>query len=390
MNLRCVNLESGLRIENDGTCKSCCMMKDKFWKTKREKYNLYSDTFDDIMKSKARRKIVKALEKGEKHPACQRCWDEEATGKKSKRLRDNETFIDTKPGTVQIIDVSMGTQCNIKCRTCGPFNSSFWNNEWFDTGYFGGTKEEYKSYLKRLNCAFDDDSSFWDQFKQNLKNTLHIDFYGGEPFLVKKQWNMLEYAIEHGYSKDIAVHYNTNGTIWNDSVYDILKEFKAVYIDFSIDGVYDKLTYIRYPAKWDTVYNNLLKLKEVSDKDTKFKINICNTISILNVYYIPEMYEVFAELGNSMYLNLVFGPDYYCIKNIPKPIKKEITQHLENSEERYWTTSILNFMNGNKDNPKEWERFLKITKKHDEYRGQSFKEIFPEFYDIIKKNGFSL
>jgi len=390
MSLRCVNLESGLRIENDGSCKSCCMMKDRFMKSKKERNNLYTDSFDKVFKSKTRLHIKRALANGEQHPACQRCWDEEAAGKKSKRLRDNEIFTDTKPNKIQIIDVSMGTQCNIKCRTCGPFNSSFWNKEWYDTGYFKGNSEEYKKYLKRLNYAFNDDSLFWENFEANLKNTKHIDFYGGEPFLVKKQWTMLQQAIEKGYSKDISVHYNTNGTIWNDEVYNTLKEFKAVYIDFSIDGVGDHLNYVRYPADWKIVFDNFKKAKEISKIDSKFYINVCNTISILNVFYIPEMYDAFADYKDTMYLNLVFGPNHYCITNIPKPIKKEITDRLKNCSDQYWTKSIVDFMNSKDEELKHWDKFLKLTKVHDSYRKQSFSSTFPEFYSIIKKNGYSI
>lgn len=390
MSLRCVNLESGLRIENDGSCKSCCMMKGRFMKSKQERNNLYTDSFEEVFKSKTRMHIKRALANGEKHPACQRCWDEEAVGKQSKRLRDNKTFTDNTPNKIQLIDVSMGTQCNIKCRTCGPFNSSFWNKEWYDTGYFTGSTDEYKNFLRKLNCAFDDDSLFWKNFEDNLKNIKHIDFYGGEPFLVKKQWAMLQKAIDKGYSKNIAVHYNTNGTIWNDDVYNVLKEFKAVYIDFSIDGVGDHLNYVRYPAEWKTVFDNFKQAKEISSTDSKFHINVCNTISILNVYYIPEMFDAFKDYKQTMYLNLVFGPDHYRITNIPSSIKEEITKRLTNCDENYWTQGIIDFMNGTATNSKEWEKFLKLTKVHDDYREQSFQETFPEFYNIIKKNGYGL
>lgn len=389
MSIKCVNLESGLRIENDGRCKSCCMMTGYFSKTKQQNYNVFTDSFDEIFKSKHRKKILKSLQNGEKHPACNYCWNEEKAGKVSKRIRDNRTFKNNLQDVIQIIDVSMGTQCNIKCRTCGPYNSSFWNEEWFDI-YGKSDKNKFKEYLQKLNCSFDIDSNFWKDFENNLKNTLHIDFYGGEPFLVKKQWNMLKYAIDKGYSKNISVHYNTNGTIWNDEVFEILKKFKNINIDFSIDGVKEKLNYIRYPADWNMVYNNFLKVKNISKDYDQFNVSICNTVSILNVYYINEMYDTFSDYHDSIYLNLVFGPEYYCIQNIPVEIKNQITNRLKVSTNISWIKNIVDFMNNKPPDFQYWEQFLKTTKIHDDYRKQDFKKIFPEFYEIIDNNGYTI
>ena len=389
--LECVNLKKGLRINTDGSCKACCMMSENYFDDNDNPLNVKDNTFTEIANSKTRKKIIKAFNKGKKHPACKHCWSEEEAGKKSKRLRDNERHTANKiDGTFQLLDINMGTTCNIKCRTCGPFNSSFWNKEWFDLKFFKGSQPEYKEWLKRFNHAFDDDSEFWKEFENNLEHVLHIDFYGGEPFLVKKQWEMLEYAIEKDIAKNITLHYNTNGTIWDDEKYNILKHFKGIDIDFSIDGVKDKLNYVRYPADWDTVKSNLLKLISISKEMPKFNVSICNTISTLNVYYIDEMYNEFLPHTRNIYLNLVFGPHQYCIKNLPPEIKKAVQTKLETINEKYWVNSIINFMNSEPYKEEHWDRFLEVTKMQDEYRGQSFSKTFPEFYTLMKKNGYKI
>jgi len=390
--IHCVNLDNGLRINTDGSCKSCCMMSTRFRDSEGKDVNVKSNSFEEIANSKTRMDIRKSFVKGIYHPACKKCWDEEASGKSSKRIRDNETYQNTvmAKDKFQLLDINMGTTCNIKCRTCGPFNSSFWNKEWFDLEFFKGTKKEYNEWLKSFNHAFDDDSKFWSEFEQNLENVKHIDFYGGEPFLVKKQWEMLKYAIEKDFAKNITLHYNTNGTIWDDEKFNILKHFKGINIDFSIDGVKDKLYYIRHPAEWDIVKSNFLNLIDISKSMPKFRISVCNTISILNVFYIDEMYAEFLPHTKNIYLNLVFGPDYYCIKNLPDEIKIEVENKLKNLEDRYWLNGIINFMNSETYNEPHWNKFLEITKVQDEYRGQSFAETFPEFNRLLVKNGYEV
>lgn len=390
--VHCVNLDNGLRIDTDGSCKSCCMMYTRFRDAEGNEMNVKNNSFEEIANSKTRMDIRKSFVKGIKHSACNHCWDEEAAGKKSKRIRDNQKYqnTDMAKDTFQLLDINMGTTCNIKCRTCGPFNSSFWNKEWFDLGFFKGTKKEYNEWLKGFNHAFDDDSDFWNEFEKNLSSVMHIDFYGGEPFLVKKQWEMLKYAVEKDIAKNITLHYNTNGTVWDNEKFEILKNFKGIDIDFSIDGIKDKLNYIRYPAEWDVVKGNLLRLLEISKSMPKFNVSICNTISMLNVFYIDELYAELLPHTKNIYLNLVFGPPQYCIKHLPDEIKLEVENKLKNIEDRYWVDSIINFMNSQTYREDNWNKFLEVTKMQDEYRGQSFANTFPEFNKILQKNGYKI
>ena len=390
--LKCVNLESGLHASNDGLCRACCLMEHQY-NNEGNQLNIKSDTFEEIYNSESRKHLLDAFEQGEKPKECRICWEEESSGKKSKRLRDNERFHDQqKDGVFQIFDVNMGNTCNLKCRTCGPFSSSKWAQEWRELGFFDGDDSAYKNFLQRFNKAYDENSLFWNSFEKNLQNVLHIDFYGGEPFLVSKQWEMLKEIIGLGYAKDITIHYNTNGTIWDDEIYETLKQFKRVFIDFSIDGVYDKINYIRNPADWDLIFSNFIKVRKLHDNN-QFFINICNTISILNVFYIEELIETFGPYTKDIYLNLVFWPEHYTIKNIPEEMKREITVKLLGANDRHPTfhvQNIINFMNSKTCDMDSWQKFIDITKKQDKIRDEKFETTFPEFYELMTKHGYSL
>lgn len=390
----CANAMHGIRIENNGACRACCMQ----YNTWGDEYNIANLSFDEIKNSPDRLAVLESFKKGEKHPNCARCWEEEASGYASKRQRDNEKYLNDKRYNESfsfpaIIDVSMGNACNIKCRTCGAFNSSFWAKEFKDLGYFKGSDNEYKDWLKQFNDAFDEDSKFWESFKENLANVQHIDFYGGEPFLVKKQWEMLEYAIENNYAKDIVIHYNTNGTIWDTKKANLLKEFKNVYIDFSIDGIGDHLHYIRYPAEWSLVFDNLRNAVKFSKIHTNIQINVCVTVSMYNVYYIPEIDKVLKNITNNVYLNLVHDPKHYNIQYIPHEIKSKITTKLENyARNDYYTDKVCKFMNNQiaSDDNLQFKKFCKITATTDKYRQQDFKSTFPEMYKIMKEAGYKI
>jgi len=393
-NLRCVNLEKGLQIHPRGTCKSCCLQNGFAKDTAGQPMNVKTHSFEQILNSPTFIEIRNAFANGKKHKSCKKCFDEEAAGKVSKRLRDNKRWqsLSNNHGIqLNLLDVNMGTTCNIKCRTCTAASSSGWNKEYLDAGYFSGTDAEYKSYLQNLNNSFYDDSLFWEQFVKNIDNIAHIDFYGGEPFLVKKQWEMLQLAVDRGVASQMSIHYNTNGTVWDSSKESLLKNFQQVAIDFSIDGLYQQFEYMRHPAQWNTVFDNFLHVCELEKQNPVFFVSVCHTVSTLNVFQISEFLQYFYKYTDNIYLNLVHEPEWYCITNIPNTIKKKIKQHVQkNTPNSDVTDPVIDFMFANKYKRSVWNKFLQTTGWHDNYRNQRFDSVFSDYNQLIENKGFKI
>jgi MoaA/NifB/PqqE/SkfB family radical SAM enzyme len=383
--IRCVHIENGLKIENTGQVMSCCQQQSYF-----EDVNAKNNTFLEIKNSLTRKKYIKEFSEGKKPAACNHCWNEEAAGYKSKRIIDNKKFSETQVSVDKncfpaILDISMGTQCNLKCRTCGAFNSSTWNKEWFDLGYFQGSKQDFKEYVHDINDSFNDDSIFWQEFENNLHEINHIDFYGGEPFLVKKQWKMLKKAIEKNLSHKISVHYNTNGTTWDSTKEHILQKFKKVYIDLSIDAIGDKFNYIRHPGNWNQTLNNFLFAKKFADNNQNVEVNICTTVSILNVLYLNELETFFNSYDTDVYYIMVHEPEYYNIKNLPNFAKEKVKEKLKSHPKQdFFIEKIIKFMFSRSSSDDNIKQFFRITRLHDSYRQESFEKVFPEMEELLK------
>ena len=375
--LHCINLEQGLRINTNGECTSCCLQTVNYKNENNETLNIRKNTFDEIINSSSAKQIRENLKQGKRDINCRQCWSLEDAGLQSKRLLDNHH----RAGEGLLLDLCMGTTCNIKCRTCGPESSAQWNKEYWDInkGYNEiSSYKDYKGFLKTFNDAFDEDSLVWKELENNKKDIRWIDMYGGEPMMMKKQWKFLEQLIEDDLAKNISLHYNTNGTIWDDEKYNILKEFKHISIDFSIDGIKDRYEFMRHPAVWEEVIQNMETIKNIKD----FKCQIAHTVSTLNVWYINEIYMWFK--GWDIYLNMVHGPPEYNISNIPEDIKKVITEKI-GIKEKY--QPVLDFMNSKITNF-NFQSFIDKTKQHDDYRGENYNDIFPEFSDVLKEHGY--
>jgi hypothetical protein len=111
---------------------------------------------------------------------------------------------------------------------------------------------------------------------------------------------------------------------------------------------------------------------------------IISTVSIMNVYYLPEMLDLFEDSwAEYVFLNIVELPTHFCIKNLPDPVKIKVANKLLNSKHKHKLIEIVNFMNAEPCNELIWTRYLTWTQRIDDYRQQSFQTTFPEFYSCI-------
>lgn len=394
----CVNAFHAMSANNDGSTKMCCMISDSYNDISFvKKYEIGTKTIEENFNNSGAKRIRKNLETGVRDSACRLCWEEEDGGRKSKRMRDNERYFHEiqwsgrQPFTgLAKFELNLGNNCNIKCRTCHPNISSTWMKEAFDLDHSNDiTFKEYSQRMKRYHQQYDEDSPFWSDLANNLETIKQFDFYGGEPFLSKKMWEILAICVEKGYAKDIELHYNTNGTTWPKET-ELWKHFKNINLSFSIDGIDDRFEYMRFPAVWSEVKSNMEKARAYKRENDHMSISWCITLSSINIYNLPETldeyYKNYSDFG--MYLNLVHGPIHFNVGKIPDKLKTIVIEKLNAIPQSYKSAwyqlpGIIGFIQNGKYESKEWNKFLEIIKKHDEYRGQDFYTTFKEYSDLI-------
>ena len=303
----CVNAEHSLTGGNSGTTKVCCMYKS----AESSNITLRTHSIQDNYNQEEVLELRSALGNGVQHPNCTACWQEENSGRESKRIRDNKKYLklSTPYEGLAKVELNLGNVCNIKCRTCNVYASSQWMREQFDL-YEKDKYINFKEYAdkhKVLHQTYDEDSPFWNDLIDNLSSIKQFDFYGGEPFMSNKMWHILDIAVEQGYAKDIELHYNTNGTLWPEDKVQLWKHFKEVNISFSIDGIGNQFEYMRHMAKWNMVKDNMAKARAIQQEFKNMNISWCVTLSNLNIYNLPEVLDEFYANYSyfGLYLNLV-------------------------------------------------------------------------------------
>lgn len=397
MDLRCVHSYSGLRVANGGYITPCCYYDESkpFKDAKGNIIKTDTHTFEEMMHSPDREKLIKDLENGIYHDGCKRCWVDEKNSNKSKRINDNERFHIDDSIKLKFLELNLGNTCNLACRMCSVGASI----KWFDEHRIlhddsGGHSDDnvYKEWVKTYYKSYDDSSIFWNEIEKNLSEITHIDMYGGEPMLIKKQWETLKKSIKLGYSKNQELHFNTNGTIFREEYIDILKEFKRVVISFSIDATEDRFNYIRHHGDWNQVKSNIENwLKHKSDK---IDFDVAVTVTNLSIFYLDELVDWCLDMKMNPYFIDVSWPDFYAPSNLPNAVKNTINKkfniylynesippHVKDS-----MLGVLNSMNSKDFNRNLWDNFILKNKILDKSRNQSFLNTFSELNELIIKN----
>lgn len=372
VDLTCKAAKYGIELDAQGNINPCCYAKPLV--------SLNDMTLDQVWNSKERLELLSNLENGIKDPHCSSCWEEESVGRQSKRMRENERLADFtgECETPFLVDIKPWNTCNLKCRICGPDNSSAWMNEYYEV-----EKEKFNGFDSKYYS--DNNVVFWNTMESWLNNAKYIDFYGGEPVLIKKPWKLLEKNSSENNNKQLQ--FNTNATVPLSNVQlDTILKFEKVNIALSIDGIGEKFEYLRYPGKWTKTLENVDKYIEFSRKYDNINITFCHTVSIHNIWYVPEFDEfVKNRYGTDIgiWYNILFGPEHYRITNIPEHAKRLIEKKFISSSKDSLIHSILDFMNMKPCNEQRFSEFETNTLKYDMHRGQDFAEVFPEWRKVL-------
>ena len=372
-----VNLEA----RTDGTISPCCIMQDDAGITLAE-----GGTLNDVWNGEWLEGYRQAFLNNERPDACRNCWNEEEAGIQSKRLREQVYYkhifdFDNPEPTEQPItlDLKLGNICNSKCRICTTFASSQWAKE--EIAIDPRKKSEILAFNHRGMWP-KNNQDFWDDLETMLHGIIKFEFFGGEPLLIEKHFEILEKCIEQGYAKNIHLSYNTNGSIFPENKVHLWKHFKKVQIFFSIDDVDERFNYIRHPGKFEEVIANMKKFTEL---EGNFEFAMFQTVGILNICNLKELTEyVEANLPMHVHYNMVFEPKHMSAKCLPIEVKNKILNYYKGEQPEY-VTRTLDYMKNEQYDDDKFYQFIHTTKFGDTYRKESFEETFPTLYEFIKE-----
>jgi organic radical activating enzyme len=369
--LRCALTYHGLKVGLDGDIAPCCqyLSSDNVGEYKPVKFTEF-----DRYQREVQQRIHDDAEAGIRHDRCKVCWREEDLGLKSLRQQSNESYGDQSANTVdknnKILHVQylISNVCNLKCIMCSPWCSSLITAE----RLANQTKfEKLGMMISQRHVEYCETEEFYHFSEDILKNVNTFRMTGGEPFINPSTVRILE-DVKNKHL--VHLSFNTNFSSLPDPLIAVLKKFKTVFLNVSLEGVGDKNYYIRYPSKWQNILDNFIKLKSNLPST---EIQLHHTIQHTSVYALPELVE-FAKSNNfPIHFNTNQGDDWLNLDSVP-PRDFNLFVHWAKTADLddYTKTFIKNVTRNVKFNYRHHVQFRNYIATLDEIRGLNYDEIF--------------
>ena len=363
----CPLLWSHLEIRHNGDVHPCCVNSVPVG-------NANENTLTEIFNNNKMDLLRKQFATGGRPHGCEHCWKLEKQGLSSNRQwhigKGARDFYSQWYDNIQIrsLDLKPSNVCNFKCRTCNPNNSSLIADEvrrHSTIPVVSDRWEEYSDYT-------------WKELDTLLPNIENLDFFGGEPFLIKEVKTFLRNAVTSGHSNQIRLHFNTNGSVFPKDIIDTLRQFKEVDLALSIDDIGSRFELTR-GGVWSDVEANILKFKELG-----FKLYIFPTVNIQNVLYLDELIA-WADRHNITYtFNFLEFPRYLNIDSLTDTAKELIVAKYKyslNNQLQALANRVANSHGSDGSN------FVQQMKRLDRIRNQDFNSTHNE---IAQAMGYNL
>lgn len=388
----CFSPWAHLEISAPGEFRPCCVYSEPITNNQGQPYNIANDSVQTVYHSQYLQDLRHQFLSGQRPPGCNHCWSSEKTLGYSNRnwlashLSVNADCLHVEDidlvSNLISLDIKLGNTCNFKCRICDPESSSRIAEERWRQG-------DRSFDIKKLNSQthWTSDSKIWQTFNLLGDQLVNIDFYGGEPFLIKQHEKFLEYLVTHGRADQIRLHYNSNGSVYPQSLFTTWSKFKEVNISFSIDDIGARFE-LQRGGSWHDVEHNLDLF--LQSRLPNMTLGIFPTVNVQNIYYLPDLIEWFeTKTFDSLVFNILETPECLSITNMGRDLTQLVIDRLSGwSSQRSNIYDLQRLIHRLKHNEKPGDRVDELRSymlQLDNIRKQDFTATHPEIASILLK-----
>lgn len=255
------------------------------------------------------RNIVKnKMSKGELLPEyCQICYNLENKGVVSPRISETVEWADRlNLKTIESIrllkspvhyEIRSSNKCNLLCRMCSPVYSSMIEKENKKTLIFPHNDFVYNNF---------------DHIQIDQLQRLYVA--GGEPTISDEFYQFLDKCVQQKKT-NIDIIINTNCVSLSEKFKLMIKKFKNIQFEISVDGYKEINYYVRWPTMWNKLIKNIDYLY-----NNNFVISFNIVVSIYTIICLDKTIEFLSDrytLANLHMSNADFKDDILAPYNFP-------------------------------------------------------------------------
>jgi MoaA/NifB/PqqE/SkfB family radical SAM enzyme len=396
-----------LYAQPDGEVKPCCIAGGF-----ENKQSLREKSIEEIYNSDDFKQLRSDMMNGVRNKICDVCYKKEDSGESSPRNNFNSNEIWEMPEVnedysvplqFQHIDIRFSNLCNFKCRMCNHNFSSNWfedANKLDDEGRYLYKSPENTKVLKVSQTIVEDLIPYLGSVKS-------FYFAGGEPLIMPEHFKVLNYLydtlpikefIDRNenmiQARDLSIHYNTNLSVIKydeQSLIDLWKGFKRIYLSISCDGIGKVGEYQRTGFSTKKFEENMKIIQQfakpapVWNQDMGIIYGFQYTTTSLNIHHIFDFIDYMLDMeyvnsSEEIDFYYAWGPEWISIHNMDEEQKKKTSELFEkklitidSEKTKQELTSLYNFMNT--PNTMKSSRVNKMIQKLDKVNNTDYNFI---------------
>jgi hypothetical protein len=361
---------------------------------------------------------IKEQQLNEQWPdACWRCKKEEDHGGASERINGFmgyiedrlRSFVEKQTLPEFELRVKFSNFCNLACRSCSETESSTW------------ARVTSTPVSEKYEMDISSSPEHWQLITTTILEKLpevehfYVHFIGGESLVQPGMKKLLNWMIDQGIAPRVHLRITTALTVRPG--YDLMSkmsQFRDVDINLSIDSVGDNYQYLRWPAKFAKIENNLdtlmshqTTLSIVSGRKTytpRWRCLITPVFSLNNIMYINQVMDYWCEWFDHRHysfpiqpINLTDRTRHLDVEALPARYRPALIEFLQacighDIFKKYpnHTRVLFNFINSTieelktmPESQEQWLTFLSHNAYFDKKTDQSFAMLNERLYNLL-------
>lgn len=270
------------------------------------------------------------------------------------------------------IDLMFDISCNLACRSCSAKSSTYWQKHLKEHGLWDKpifTPRKKNEVINTLS-------------KLDLSNLRQLVFCGGETLLGQEYWEVADWLGNNvpTAKQQLTLCFQTNGTQpIHPKNFETIEKFHLVKLHISLDGVGNRFEYLRWPANWRQVTDNILDLRKTLPRNVMFVIE--ETVSIFNLLYINELESWVKQNFTTNREGDIVNHTRHLARGIFHlgNVSTEYAELIKQTDQKKLISSNW------KENPIDIKNMLSEIKKFDVLRNESFETAFPELVSLYSR-----
>ena len=340
-------------------------------------------------------------------PHCWRCGEEERNQAQSERVNlmleysvdELEQFKQTQKTHEFQVGMKFSNLCNLACRSCNEDESSTW------------AKLMDQSTDRTHEIDISDDPAYWDAMV-NMIRTKHAESenflvhpIGGETMIQLGFAKLINWLIAENLASTTILRITT-AFVSNisEEFLEKLAQFRRVDFLSSIDSVGENYHYVRWPARFNKIQNNLATFNLMCRQHPgKFSLSNMPVFSLNNIFYAVDCLDWWEQWADQTQTDLwmsnihLYNPEPLMVESLSLQYYPQLIELLEQCVNHtvfkkykrtdvlkgYFTSMLSTVVNNKQDTEPTFTEYLKFTADYDNRTDTNSYTLNSKLFDLL-------